>query len=634
MCGIVGYFNLNLAETERLPLLHQMNEQIVHRGPDDAGYYADDCVGLAMRRLSIIDLAGGHQPIANEDGSKQIIYNGEVYNFAELRNRLEKQGHRFSTASDTEVILHQYEQDGPDCVSQLNGMFAFAIWDKTNRSLFLARDRMGIKPLYYYWDDGALVFASEIKAILASGYVGRRLNPQAVWDYLTFRYVPQPETIWANIYKLPPGHTLTISAASPRPVVKRYWDIPYTDNIRLKDEAEYVREFETIFLDAVRLRLIADVPVGILLSGGLDSSAVAVAIAKTHNARLSSFSVAFKDSPAINELPYAREVARYVNTDHNEIIIDQQDFCDFLPKFVYYTDEPLADLASIPLYYVSSLARQKVKVVLSGEGSDEILGGYNFELVQQRWDRMRQFQRLPLWLRQGLSERITTLFGNRVQELVRKANVPPEDYFKHYPSNMTHYFTSSQKQRLWKEQVAFEESINKIRTEVQRVETKDLLHQKLYIFCQSWLVEDLLMKADKMTMANSLELRVPFLDHRLVSWAAQTPSWLKVGRNHGQHYQTKRVLRQFAQAHLPTTIIERPKQGFPVPVYDWLSDRLKPWATDLLTSPDTYLYGWFESGQIQHQLQLGVSQTASIIDKSRLWNLLILELWAREWQPD
>lgn len=631
MCGIVGYFNLSLAEEERWPLLRQMCDSIAHRGPDDAGYYADQSVGLGMRRLSIIDLSGGHQPISNEDGSKQIVYNGEVYNFSELRRQLEQQGHCFSTASDTEVILHQYEQDGPACVERLNGMFAFAIWDKPTRTLFLARDRMGIKPLYYYWDNQRLIFASEIKAILASRFVKREINRQAIWDYLTFRYVPQPETIWSKIHKVPPGHTLTISLAHPEPVIQRYWDISYKDDRTIKSEVEYAQEFEQLFLDAVRLRLIADVPVGILLSGGLDSSCVAAAVAETHNVRLSSFSVAFKDSPHINELPYARQVAKHINTEHNEIVIGEQEFCDFLPKFVHYTDEPLADLASIPLYYVSSLAGEQVKVVLSGEGSDEILAGYNFDVMKKRFDQIRRFQKLPSWLRQNVGQPLATLFGPRIARALQRANTPLDQYLQHYPSHMTNYLTSAEKEALWQEPVSFADSMGKIQAQLQRATTSDPLHQMLYVYCKSWLVEDLLMKADKMTMANSIELRVPFLDHRLVTWAAQTPSSIKVGRNGRAGYETKRVLRQFARTRLPSDIINRPKQGFPVPVYDWLSDQLKDWATELLTSRDTRLYSWFEADPLRKQLQVGTSQTASNMEKNRLWNLLILELWAREW---
>lgn len=633
MCGIVGYFNLYLKVEEQLPLLNSMCNAIVHRGPDDAGFYANQEVGLGMRRLSIIDLVSGHQPIRNEDGSKQIIFNGEIYNFKDLRSGLQGQGHCFSTASDTEVILHQYEQDGKTCLSHLNGMFAFAIWDQTNHTLFLARDRMGIKPLYYYWDGQKFLFASEIKALLSTPFVRRQINLQALWDYLTFRYVPQPETIWTNVYKLLPGHTLTISRDNPEPLIQRYWDIPYDDNINIKNEREYFEEFEKLFLDSVSLQLIADVPVGVLLSGGLDSSSVAAAIAEVHHNKLSSFSVAFEDSPSINELPFARQVAARVGTDHDEILIGKKEFSDFLPKFVRYTDEPLADLASVPLYYVSNLARQKVKVVLSGEGSDEILGGYNLDVTMRNWDKIYQFQRLPKWLRRDIIPWVARFFGAAIADHLQKANIPVNQRLALYPINMTNYLTSTEKRTLFKVPPPLKESLEAVKAEIIHILTRNPLHQLLYTYCQSWLVEDLLMKADKMTMANSIELRVPFLDHRLVEWAALTPPWVKVGRNRQGGYETKRILRRFAWTRLPGEILSRPKQGFPVPAYDWLSACLKTWAFDLLSSQDANLNNWLKPEVVRKQLQLGTKTGSALIEKHRLWNLLILELWMREWKP-
>jgi asparagine synthase (glutamine-hydrolysing) len=632
MCGIVGYFNLGLKREDGLMLLHHMCETIAHRGPDDNGFYANEWVGLGIQRLSIIDLVSGHQPVQNEDGSKQIIFNGEIYNFRELRFKLQEEGHRFLTASDTEVILHQYEEDGKDGVNHLNGMFAFAIWDQRKQSLFIVRDRMGIKPLYYYWDGQKFFFASEIKALLSTPLVKRQLNLQALWDYLTFRYIPQPETIWTNIYKLLPGHYLTISLDKPKPEIECYWDIPYHDDITVKSEGEYFEEFESLFLDAVRLHLIADVPVGVLLSGGLDSSSVAAAIAEVHNSQLSSFSVAFQDSPSINELPFARKVASRVGTDHHEIVIGEKEFCDFLPKFIRLTDEPLADLASVPLYYVSHLARQKVKVVLSGEGGDEILGGYHLDVTVRGWDKICQFQHLPRWLRESILPWVAQIFGRKIKEHIKKANIPIDQRLTLYPDNMTNYLTSTEKQTLFREILPLKDSFSIIKDEISRLPTRIPLHQLLYIYCQSWLVEDLLMKADKMTMANSIELRVPFLDHRIVEWAAGTPAWVKVGRNNLGAYETKRVLRNFARARLPEEILRRPKQGFPVPVYDWLKSVLKSYATEMLTSPDTKIYRWLKPEEIRRQLDRGTHNKSSLIERHRLWNLLILELWAREWK--
>jgi asparagine synthase (glutamine-hydrolysing) len=625
MCGIAGYFNLKLASEERLPLLRHMCDLMEHRGPDEEGYFADDIAGLSMKRLSIIDVSGGHQPMTSQDGTKQIVFNGEIYNFQQLRPLLEARGHRFKTTCDTEVILRQFEQDGEGALQYLNGMFAIAIWDEAARQLFLARDRMGVKPLYYYWDGYRLVFASEIKALFAVEGIEKSINPRAIWDYLTFRYVPQPETIWNNVYKLPPGHTLTISSDHPTPIIRRYWDIPYSDDVVDKSDKEYQQEFEQLFLDAVRLRLIADVPVGILLSGGLDSSAVAAAISEVHNARLSSFSVAFANSPGSNELQYARQVAAYVGTDHNEIVINDRQFREFLPQLTYFTDEPLADLASVPLYYVSSLARQKVKVVLSGEGSDEVLAGYGFNRKIQTWQRLRQYQRLPVWFRQDAAEAVGALVGK--QAMVKRANRPVDEV-----ANMTDVFSSMQKRQLWKQDLPqYAPSNDLIQVDAARANTRELLNRTLYVYCQSWLVEDLLMKADKMTMANSIELRVPFLDFRMVEWAAKAPISVKVRRVNGQ-YESKSVLRTFAATRLPHEIIQRPKQGFPVPAYDWLSNRLKDWVHQVLPSSGARLYEWLEPSMVQKQVDLGTS--GELMDRHRLWSLLILELWLQTWnQP-
>ncbi len=633
MCGIAGYLGIPLSEEERIPFLHRMCDAIVHRGPDDDGYFTDGSAGLGMRRLSIIDLSTGHQPMTSEDGSKQIVFNGEVYNYRDLRPRLQAQGHSFRTQSDTEVILRQYEQDGPECVHKFNGMFAIAIWDAKNKNLFLARDRMGVKPLYYYWDGRTFLFASEIKALLATGLVPREVNEQALWDYLTFRYVPQPQSIWKNVYKLPPGHTLTVNIRNPELHPVRYWDIPYTDQIKGRSEAQLLSEFEELFIDAVRLRLIADVPVGILLSGGLDSSAVAAALGELHNAQLNSFSVAFEDSPDINELPYARQVAQHVGLTHHEVVIGEKEFLDFLPRFTRFADEPLADLASIPLYYVSQLARTKIKVALSGEGSDEILGGYNLDVYVRQWDQTRLWQKLPARFRENIAPKLAQWLGSQWEERLALANVPRDLQLLPARANMTDHLTSEAKHILFRHNGDCRDSFDIVRAELGRVPSTDPLHQLLYVFSQSWLVEDLLMKADKMSMANSIELRTPFLDYRLVEWAAHAPSKIKIGRNANGQYETKRILRQFARKRLPKEIIERPKLGFPVPLYDWLSTRLKAWTFDLLAAPDAMIYRWLDPAAVRAELVAGTQPDAGILDRHRLWDLLILEVWSREWQP-
>ncbi len=621
MCGIAGYFGLTLAAPEREPLLRRMCDAIRHRGPDDEGYFADERVGLGIRRLSIIDLDGGHQPMSTPDGRYHVIFNGEIYNYHALRAQMEKQGEGFATKSDTEVLVRQIARDGRRGIHAFNGMFAFAVWKEADGELLLARDRMGVKPLYYCWDGERLLFASEIKALLASGLVAREVEPRAVWDYLTLRYVPAPHTVWKNVRKLPPGHFLTISIARPEPRVERYWDVPYRATPD-HDDAGYDTEFAELFQDAVRLRMIADVPVGIMLSGGLDSSAVASVAVKlagpTH--RLNTFSVGFADAPEANELAYARMVADHLDTVHHDIVIGEREFLDFLPEFVRWTDEPLADLASVPLYYVSRLAREAVKVVLSGEGGDEILGGYDFELRAPGWDNRPRFVD---WLVRRAPRGLVCALVNGDRTF---------DYRLHVvPPNMTNYMSAAAKRELLGSDAAFPDSLDEVREALERIGHLPPLDQWLYAFCQSWLVEDLLMKADKMSMANSIELRTPFLDYRLVEWAAQVPTRVKVGPVESGAYRSKRVLRRFARDRLPQEILERPKEGFPVPVYGWLNGRLSGWASDVLGS-QSGLAGRMDPVVLKRYVAAGTAAGAGILDRHRLWNLIVLELWCREWR--
>lgn len=610
MCGIAGFAGLNVSPDRYQGVLDAMCSSMIHRGPDDAGTWHDDVAGIGMRRLSIIDIAGGHQPLASDNERYQIVFNGEIYNYRELRSALEARGVVFKTRSDTEVLLAQFIQSGWAGLQELNGMFAFAIWDRKERQLFLVRDRLGVKPLYYAWDGKSLLFGSEIKAILAGRVLKAGLNLHAVWDFLTFRYVPGPQTIWQGIYKLQPGHALTWRADKQSIDVKRYWQIPYVKEAEDRGDQVHDREFGELIADAVRLRMIADVPVGVTLSGGLDSSVVA-ALAARHTSQLNTFSVAFRDSPETDERVYARTVAGHIGSRHHEIEIGQKEFVGFLPGFVRATDEPLADLASIPLYFVSKLARGEVKVALSGEGSDEVLAGYDFQLRVKDWDQARR----RTWLQR--------LFGGTGAVLdQRKLATPP---------TMTNYMTSAEKTGLMKG-LKFPDSLDPLRCDLDALGAQDPLHQVLFGFCQHWLVEDLLMKADKMSMATSLELRTPFLDYRLVEWAACTPSRLKASRNDDGRYVSKRALRRFAGGLLPSEIIERPKQGFPVPVYDWLSGPLKGWSIDLLQGSDGKLSSLFDRDALKHQCDLGIAADAPILDRHRLWNLLVLETWMREWQ--
>ena len=635
MCGMAGYFRIAGSDEDRAAWLRRMTDCIVHRGPDDSGIHVDGPVGFGFRRLSIVDLEGGHQPMSSDDGWVWVMLNGEVYNHDALRAELCARGHRFRTLSDTEVLLRLYEEEGLAAFRRMNGMFAVAIWDGREGCLHLVRDRLGVKPLYYAPVGDGLVFSSEIKALLESGLVAKEVNRRAVWDYLTFRYVPAPQTIWEGVMKLLPGHTLTIGPGGSAPQISRWWDIPMRTPERdeEKPDAVYEEEFRTLFEDAVNLRMRADVPVGITLSGGLDSSAV-VSAARASTDKLMTFSIAFEGAPETDELPYARSVARCFATDHHEVIVGAKDFMDFLPEFVWYTDEPLADLASVPLYYVSRLASQHVKVVLSGEGSDEILAGYNFEDHARLWDEAAAARAaLPGWL-SGMAGSLAARMWPGLARLRAKAATVCDQRLVPEPISMTNYWSSEEKRRLFNQADAtWPDSLDKARAQLSALGDQHPLNQALYLYTQDWLVEDLLMKADRMSMANSVELRTPFLDYRLVEWAATLPPRLKAGQSPAGIYRSKEILRRYAEPRLPREIVERPKKGFPVPVYDWLSGQLAGWATEMLTSPTAHSRAWFAPEALRELARLGTSPSAGIMDKHRLWNALILELWMQRWLP-
>jgi asparagine synthase (glutamine-hydrolysing) len=624
MCGIVGCVSRRAGDIGTI--LRQMNDTIVHRGPDDDGYLCWPGGGFAMRRLSIIDLAGGHQPIQNETGTVSVVFNGEIYNYRDLAADLRARGHVFRSHSDTETIVHAYEEFGPDCVHRFNGMFAFALLDQSKRQLVIARDRLGVKPLYYAWDGDTLLFASEIKAIVASGLYRKEIDDEALWHYLTFRYVPAPMTIWRGIRKLPPGHLLTLDLDSNVARETRYWDIPYDRPAAIMSDAEAENHFESLFLDAVRLRLIADVPVGIFLSGGLDSSAVAAAVKEVHNTPLATFSVAFKEGGRYSELSYARQVADRLGTDHHEVVIDRNDFLAFLPELVWFTDEPLADPASVPLYYVSKLARQHVKVVLSGEGADEVLGGYDLDVDVAGWERVRKWQRLPPSMRHGLAT-AGGVFSNAIAEKLRRRNIPLGEQNLAVLPHMTRYFTSAQKDALWPAHGGFANSDDIVADRYRQAPTDEPLHQLLYVYCKDWLVEDLLMKADKMTMATSVELRVPFLDYRLVEWLAGRPPSDKVARVNGR-YRTKHLLRRFCEKRLPSDVLTREKQGFPVPIYDWLQDGLGSHVRERLLKPGAWIGERFSRPEISNLLDR-IPKDPKAAQKA--WLLYVLQLWAERW---
>ncbi len=481
--------------------------------------------------------------------------------------------------------------------------------------MILIRDRLGVKPLYYYKDSAQFIFASEIKSILQALPERPKLNEQSLWDYLTLRYVPAPETIWDNIYKIQPGHYLEYDLQKNIIDIRKYWSVDFHSQKNSKTR-NYEKEFSTLFLEAVEKRLLAsDVPVGILLSGGLDSSCVAAAAVELGHRNFHTFSVGFAEGGEFNELNYARQVAKHIGSTHHEIIINDKNFIDFIHEFVWFSDEPLADLASIPLYYVSKLARQHVKVVLSGEGADETLAGYNLDEFAKKLSILKLAQYIPKCL----------LKFSKKQSIQILAKHGYHNFLKSKPCYITSVFSEEEKKKLCLfngEQSTFE----KIREWYSLTPSEEPLDQLQQAYCHSWLVEDLLMKADKMSMATSLELRVPFLDHRLVDWVAKLPHQWKVG-NHYSGFSTKKILRHFARKRLPKEIIERPKQGFPVPAYQWLKKDLKDWANEELQG--SHLLSYFTKSEIEKTWCS--AQAGSMKSLHQIWNIIIFSQWLKRW---
>jgi asparagine synthase (glutamine-hydrolysing) len=630
MCGIAGVAG-PLSPEQLRAAVNAMTDALAHRGPDDTGTWVGEGFAFGMRRLSIIDLAGGHQPMWDSSTGIGLVYNGEVYNYKAVRAPLEAQGTAFRTASDTEVVLRTLARQGLDAVHTWNGMFAVAAWDDRRKKLLLIRDRMGVKPLYYYWDGSILMFASEIKALLAPDIVPRRVNGQAIWDYLTFRYVPGPETMWQNIWKLPPGHALEWSPGQ-HPRLSQYWKTDVVSTNEVVDIERKTKEFEEIFMDSVSQRLLAsDVPVGVMLSGGLDSSAVAAAAVELGHKRFHTFSVAFADGGDYSELTFARSVARHLRLENHEIVVDQRAFLDLLPDAVHAADEPLADLTIVPLLALLRLTRQHVKVALSGEGSDEVLAGYSLHHEHRKYAAIGHLQRLPPAVLLAMSRALKLLSGRHSAILRQIAAIPVSRWNVERQHYMTWHWRESEKASLWPDFAARDSG--SLLVEMYRSAASEVpLDQLLAVFQKAWLVEDLLMKADKMSMAASVELRVPFLDYRLVEWANRQPVGAKIGALNSRTV-TKRVLRRFAMRRLPQSIIDRPKMGFPVPVYQWLTqEQFRNWASAYLGGKQSKLRHVFQPAQIQRQLLLAASGDSQAADK--VWTLIVLETWLQKFRVD
>ncbi len=616
MCGICGIVNFNTAEAVDRGLVEGMANAIAHRGPDDQGFYFGGPVGLGHRRLSIIDLGGGKQPIYNEDGSCVIVFNGEIYNYADVTCDLIGRGHQFRTRSDTEAILHAYEEYGPDCVKRLRGMFAFAIWDGRHKRVFIARDRLGKKPLYYHRGKDALVFASEIKALLEAPFVPREVDAAALDLYLSLRYVPGPRTIYRNIHKLQPGHWMLLEGERLR--VEKYWDVEFRPQPR--PLARQIEEFRALLEESVRLRMIAEVPLGVFLSGGIDSSTILAAMSRiTGGERVKTFSVGYESTGGTgaeeesNEFEYARLAARAFGADHHEYRVKAVDFRDFLPDLVWHLDEPLADPSCVPLYFISRLARQHITVVLSGEGADEVLAGYSIYSKMLAIERLRRFPGARL-----LAPALARLVPHeKLQKYLRLAGLPLEARYR----GVCRGLLQDHKTAVLRNRLDPRRLDDLYSGYFLGVEGAAALNRLLYVDTKVWLPDDLLMKADKMTMATALELRVPFLDHELVEWAATLPENSKLNGGSGKH-----LLREAMRGILPEAILTRSKKGFPVPTAPWLSGRLRDFAHDALLAPDSGCRRYMD---VQGLRQIVREHQQGLDRHEEIWTLLVFEFWHR-----
>jgi asparagine synthase (glutamine-hydrolysing) len=620
MCGIAGIAARDGAPVDE-GLLRAMTGVIAHRGPDGEGFFRRGGVGLGHRRLAIIDLATGDQPMESDDGSVCLVFNGEIYNFLELRRELEGRGHRFRTASDTEVILQAYEAYGVECLGHLRGMFAFALWDGRRRRLLLARDRVGIKPLHYAWDGRRLHFASEIKAILEDPRVPRELDWDAFRDYLVFHYIPSPRTIFRSIRKLPPASYLLLDLDRGEPEIHRYWDLRFAPE-EDRSAAEWVEGLRWHLRDAVRSHMVSDVPIGAFLSGGVDSASVVALMAQASPTPIRTFSIGF-DETDFDELAYARQVAQRYGTDHCEFVV-KPDALEVLPRLAWQLDEPFADSSVLPTYYVAKITREHVTVALSGDGGDEGFAGYRrYARAERLHDRL---DRLPGALARPLLRLAAALLppGIRGQGYLDLLGSGPLDrYFR----MMTNQRTETLRQLLTAEarsRVATEVDASWFHHLAAEGNAPDYVSTLQYLDVRSYLPEDILTKVDRTSMLVSLEARVPLLDHVLMEYVATIPSSLKLDRGQG-----KAIFKRAMAADLPDEILNRPKMGFGVPLAAWFRRELADYTRETLLSRQARHRGLFAPAAVEALL---TAHGHGRRDRSaQIWALLSFEQWARQW---
>jgi asparagine synthase (glutamine-hydrolysing) len=628
MCGIAGVLKFGKDAQASPAVVRNMCDIMAHRGPDDDGFFTHGRVGLGMRRLSIVDLATGHQPLCNEDESIWVVFNGEIYNHRAEREALIAKGHSYRTQSDTETIVHLYEEYGKDCVQHLRGMFAFAIWDSKRNSLFIARDRLGIKPLYYRLSPDDFIFGSEIKVLMAYPGMRAEFNRSALPEYMAFGYLSAEETVYRGIHKLMPGHWLEINAQGELHI-EQYWDLKIPQSEQTHDERYYVQSYRELLEGTVSSHLMSDVPLGVFLSGGLDSSAVAALMTKIRREPVETFSVGYSEH-AYSELPYARIVAEHLKSRHHEVFLSREDFFGALPKLIWHEDEPIVWPSSVALFLVAELARQRVKVVLTGEGSDETLAGYSryaFTMKNMAFDRAYRGV-VPSSLRRWLRESIAT--SNWINATARRKlshtfiGLDGASWISFYFDNFfSAYGQKDQREILSDEFTAQVEAGSAYRNVLQYWEQSSgpLLQRLLYTDIKTYLVE-LLMKQDNMSMAASIESRVPFLDHVLVEWAMGVPANIQI---HGTAGKT--ILKKAVEDLLPHSIIYRPKLGFPTPWSGWLAGDQLDAIERLVLEPRSMDRGYFKRSAIEKLFREHRAQYRDHYD--RIWRLLNLELWHR-----
>jgi len=620
MCGINGIaFSRKSKRQIDRRALEAMRDVQFHRGPDDGGMFIEENIGFGHRRLSIVDVSHGAQPMFNEDGSLVIIYNGEIYNHADYRAELEAKGHVYQTHCDTETILHLYEEYGTKCVEKLRGMFAFAIWNRREKTLFIARDRLGVKPLYYVHDrEGSLFFGSEIKTLLEANAIKPELNYNALPDQLANHGTSFDETLFKNVKRLLPGHSLFWQDGSLR--IEEFWDVNFEPKHEEKSDAEFIEEWREMFKHSVKLRLMADVPLGMFLSGGIDSSAIAAMMATMVDEPIKTFSVGFKEREA-NEFEYARIVANAYRTEHHEITITPEQFFAELPNLVWHEDEPLGFIASVPLYFVSKLAQKHVKVVLTGEGSDEILAGYGrYAKAVSLLNYGEKYESLtPNFVREIVKSG-ASLFGGKLNRtfLTRQSDI--ENLFL---DNFAVFSKAMQKNLLSNEtkaRIAEQNPYFYQNKWLEKTDAKDVLDKLLYVDTKTYLHE-LLMKQDQMSMAASIESRVPFLDHKLVELTAQMPAKMKL-----RGKETKFLLREAMKGILPDAILTRSKMGFPVPIGNWFRREFRHIVDEYVLSERSLSRGIFNADFVR---EIVAKHNAGENHDERLWFLVNFEIWQR-----